>query len=327
MTTTAAPDRLEEIAPGIHRFDTHYTRPRHTSCTIVVDDGRAAIFDTGVAANVDALVGAVGSLGVAVDAVDWVVASHAHLDHMAGLGHLLQRLPSARVAAHPSAVPHLVDPSKLEKGARVVFGDAFVDREYGPIEPVAAERIVETPDDAMLAVGARELRVVHTPGHAWHHQGVWDAKTRTVLAGDAFGLAYPELVGADGPFVMLPTAPPQLAPEQMHASIDRIVALGPERVQPSHFALIEDPTAVAERLHGLMEEWLALALQADSVAALEEQLMQAGVAELERRGRGDEAEVMRQSYAMDIAVNVQGLWHWRRRREERAAAEKHGGSG
>lgn len=325
MTEPVAHERLDRIADGIHRFDTHYIRPRHTSCTIVVDSGRAAILDTGVAANAAALVAAVESLGVPADAVDWVIASHAHLDHMAGIGYLVQQLPSARVAAHASAVPHLVDPTKLEKGARAVFGDDFVDREYGVIEPVAAERIVETPDDEILTVGKRELRVVHTPGHAWHQQSVWDAQTKTVLAGDAFGLAYPEHVGDDGPFVMLPTAPPQLAPEQMHASIDRIMALGPERVQPSHFALIEDPAPVAKRLHELMEEYLALAWQAESVEDLTERLARSGEAELERRGRGDEGETMRWAYDLDLRVNVQGLWHWRRRREERAAEAKKGG--
>ncbi len=134
MTQSNAGERLDPIADGIHRFDTHYIRRRHTGCTIVVDGGRAAIFDTGVPGNVDALVAAVESLGIPADAVDWVVVSHAHLDHMAGVGPLMRRLPAARVAAHPSAAPHVIDPEKLEKGSRAVFGDAFVDRYYAGID-------------------------------------------------------------------------------------------------------------------------------------------------------------------------------------------------
>lgn len=317
MTQSTASDRLDPIADGIHRFDTHYIRVQHTSCTVVVDDGRAAIFDTGVAANVEELVIAVESLGVKPEAVDYVIASHVHLDHMGGIGQLAKRLPEARVAVHPSGTPHLVDPSKLEKGARAVFGDEFVDREYGPIEPVDAERIVETRNGDTLTVGTRELEVVHTPGHAWHHQSVFDPRTATVFAGDAFGLAYPEMVGSDGPFAILPTAPPQLAPDEMHASIDRIVGLQPVRVMPSHFAVIEEPARVAEQLHRIMDDWLEVTLQASSVEELEEFLDSACTAELERRGRGDEADTMRALYDMDVRINAMGLWHWRKRKEEK----------
>lgn len=317
MTQSTASDRVDPIADGIHRFDTRYIRPRHTSCTIVVDDGRAAIFDTGVAANVEELVVAVGALGVEPEAVDHVIASHVHLDHMGGIGQLVKRLPQARVSVHPSGTPHLVDPSKLEKGARAVFGDAFVDREYGPIEPVPAERIVETQDGDTITVGRRELTIIHTPGHAWHHQSVFDPKTATVLAGDAFGLAYPELVGADGPYAMLPTAPTQLAPEAMHATLDRIVDLQPARVLPSHFAVIETPEQVAAQLHRLMDAWLEQTLEASSVEDVEKRIAGVCAAELERRGRGDEADTMRELYDMDLRINAMGLWHWRKRREEK----------
>lgn len=318
MADATSDERLDEIAPGVHRFDTLYTRPRHTSCTIVVGGGRAAIFDTGVPANVEALVAAVESLGVAREAVDYVIASHVHLDHMAGIGHLVQRLPNARVIAHPSSTKHLVDPGKLVQGARGVFGDDFVDREYGTVEPVPAERIDETADGDTLTLGARTLRILHTPGHAWHHQSVFDPATGTVLAADAFGLSYPELIGADGPLVLLPTAPPQLAPEAMHATLDRIVGLQPQRVLPSHFAVIEEPAAVVEGLHRLLDAWLEQAQAAESVEDMQARITDVCAALLERRGRGDEGDTMRWAYALDLRVNAMGLWYWRKRQEEKA---------
>lgn len=318
MQADEAGARLEAVADGIHRFDTRYIRARHTSCLIVVDHDRAAIFDCGVPANVDALLAAVEALGVAPEAVDYVIASHAHLDHMAGIGALARRLPAARIAAHPSAAPHLVDPTKLVKGARALFGGEFFDREYGAVEPVPAERIVETPDEEVLVLGSRELQLLHTPGHAWHHQSLLDIRSRTVLAADAFGVSYPELVGPDGPFAMPTTAPPQLAPAEMHASIDRLVGLRPQRVLPTHFAPIDRPGPVAEDLHRMLDEWLQLAQQADSPEQLLERLGDACAAELGRRGRGDEAAAMRENYALDLWLNAQGLWYWRQRQEQKA---------
>ena len=324
MTPSNVDVSLDPIAEGIWRFDTHYVRPRHTGCPIVVDSGRVAIFDTGVPGNVDALVAAVEALGVSKEAVDWVIVSHAHLDHMAGVGPLMQRLPSAKVAAHPSAALHVIDPSKLEKGSRGVYGDDFVDRYYSGIEPVAAERVAETDDGDTLTLGTRELQMMFAPGHAWHQQALWDARTATVLAGDAFGVNYPELAGADGPFAILPTAPPQLAPDAMHETLDRILALEPARVLPSHFTVIDKPCEVAGELHRIMDEWLDIALEASTVEDLRERLIAACTADLQRRGRGGEAVTMRELYYMDMYVNALGLWHWRRRREERAAAAKEG---
>ncbi len=110
----------------------------------------------------------------------------------------------------------------------------------------------------------------------------------------------------------------------MHATLDRLVGLGPERVQPAHFAVIDTPGEVAGELHRIMDEWLDITLEASSIKDLTERLVAACGADLERRGRADEVATMRDLYYMDLEINAQGLWHWRRRREERAAAAKEG---
>lgn len=313
-------ERVEQVAPGVYRFDTQYQRARHTACYIVGDGGAAAIVDCGVTASIPPLLQALEALEIPRESVEYVVPTHVHLDHAGGAGALMQALPRAQLAIHPSGAPHMIDPSRLVKGARGLFGDEFVDREYEPIEPVPAERVVEAGDEAVLDIGGRELRVLHTPGHAWHHLSLEDPHTATVIAGDAFGLAYPELVGMDGPFVIPPTAPPQLAPEAMHTSIDRIAGLEPARVLPAHFAVIDEPQRVAGALHRVIDEWLELCLEAASREDLEERLGAACAAELERRGRGGEIDTMQRLCGMDLWLNAQGLWYWRGRRAEREAA-------
>jgi hypothetical protein len=103
----------------------------------------------------------------------------------------------------------------------------------------------------------------------------------------------------------------------MHKTLDRILGLEPARVLPAHFAVIEDPGAVAEWLHQLMDEWVEQTLQAESVEDVEQRITDVCVAELERRGRGAEAGTMRELYDMDLRINAMGLWHWRRRKEEK----------
>ena len=46
-------------------------------------------------------------LGLARDAVDFVIPTHVHLDHAGGAGLLMQALPHARMLLHPRGVRHL----------------------------------------------------------------------------------------------------------------------------------------------------------------------------------------------------------------------------
>ena len=312
---TAADPRLWRVADGLHRFDTHYMRPRHTACFVVVEGGRAAIVDTGVAANAEPLLAAVESLDVSRGAIEAVVVTHAHLDHAGAAGQLMQALPDARLYAHASAARHLVDPTRLEQGVRAVYGDEFFEREYGTLVPVPAERIVETPDESVIALGDRELRTLYTPGHAWHHQSVLDAASDTVLAGDAFGVGYPELTGGDGPFFVPETPPNQFDPEAMHASIQRIVELAPARVAPTHFEIVEDVPAIAAALHDMIDAYVERCEAAESVEQLEEEVLALYARALEERGRAADVPLMRELYALDAHLVAQGLWHWRGRRE------------
>ncbi len=312
--TQAGDAQLERIADGIYRFDSGYVRPRHTACFVVVDDGRAAVVDCATAASVPSLLAAIERAGLGRDAVEAVVATHAHLDHTGGMGPLMAALPRARLYAHPATAPHIVDPSRLEQGTRAVLGDELVDREHAP-EPVAAERIVETSDGMALPPGGR-LTALYTPGHARDHQSLWDARTATVIAGDAFGVAYPELDGPDGPFTVPETPPTQFDPEAMHASIDRIVQLDPERVAPTHFSVLERPAAAAADLHAMVDETVARCLDADALETLEAGVLTAYDQALERRGRAGEIDLMRRLYGFDAQLGSQGLWHWRKRQRQ-----------
>ena len=73
--------------------------------------------------------------------------------------------------------PHLVDPSRLERSARRLYGDEF-DSLWGELAPV--------PEANVHAVGANVLGLecFPAPGHASHHVAYLDAGG-TLYAGDA----------------------------------------------------------------------------------------------------------------------------------------------
>src|SRR5438105_11104447 len=60
-------------AHGIHVIDTGFHRPRFDASFLIVEAGRAAFVDTGTNHSVPRLLATLDALGIARDAVDWVI--------------------------------------------------------------------------------------------------------------------------------------------------------------------------------------------------------------------------------------------------------------
>ena len=172
---TALAGKLEDFRAGITAIDCDYVRPRLAASHLVVDDGRAAFVDTGTTHSLPNLLCALGVKGIDPADVDWVLTTHVHLDHAGGAGALMQLLPNARCAIHPRGARHLVEPAKLVAGSIAVYGEERYRALYGEIVPIEAARVFVAEDGAKITLGARELELIHTPGHALHHYCVVDA--------------------------------------------------------------------------------------------------------------------------------------------------------
>src|SRR5256885_1575321 len=75
---------------GIHVIDTGFHRPRFDASYLVVEDSRGAFVDTGTNHAVPRLLATLDAVGLAREDVDWVIATHVHLDHAGGAGLLMQ---------------------------------------------------------------------------------------------------------------------------------------------------------------------------------------------------------------------------------------------
>jgi len=309
---------LIDFADGISAVDTHYVRARLDASHLIVHRGRAAFVDTGTALAVPHLLAALEAKGVARDAVDWVLLTHVHLDHAGGAGALVEQLPNARVAVHPRGAAHIVDPARLIGATRQVYGDAAYERLYGDIRPVPAERVIVTEDGARHELAGRSFEFLHTPGHALHHQAIVDAGAGAVFAGDTFGVSYREFDVDGREFILPATTPTQFDPEQLHASIDRVLALAPRAVFLTHYSRVVGVARLGVALHAAVDAYVALARRHGAEPARAARLCAAVFdwhsAALDAHGyRGDLAA----RHALlddDIALNVQGLLSWLDRR-------------
>lgn len=301
--------------PSIHTIDTGFQRARFDAAYLIVENGRGAFVDCGTSLAVPTLLAALSEAGLAPEDVDWLILTHVHLDHAGGAGQLLRLLPSARLYVHPRGAPHMIEPSRLIAGATEVYGEEEMARSYGEIAPVAQDRVVVAKDGQALSLAGRALLCIDTPGHARHHQCVWDARSRCWFSGDAFGISYRELDNAAGAAFVIPTSSPvQFEPEPMRASIERMLAYRPEAMYLTHYGRVEDVERLAQALYEQIEAMVEIARSCAGRADRHRCLV-AALGELyhERaRAHGcllDDAGVER-VLATDIELNAQGLGCW-----------------
>lgn len=141
-----------------------------------------------------------------------VLITHAHTDHASGAPAIAARMPTARFRK-------MLWPER----------DAKWPVRY---EPLSDGEAIEAGDDSLV--------VVHTPGHAPDHVCFWHEPTRTLFCGD---------LAVKGTTVWIP-ANLQGDLAAYLRSLERVVALRPDRMLPAHGPVIDQPEAL---LRGYLE--------------------------------------------------------------------------
>ncbi len=230
----------------------------------------------------------IAELGLKRERLEWLFITHAHLDHAGGAWQILREFPNAKMAAHPKAARHLIDPSRLNQSARAVYGDALFDQWYGDLRPIDPARVRVLEDGETLSWNGFSFRVLHTRGHANHHLCLHEVTSNVVFTGDSFGLSYPALPG----FYFPSTSPTDFDANEARTSYDRIVATGARTAYPTHFGGMTDLPAVREQLlpwielsSELLDEVISRKMRAtDVVPFLEKTLGTEFVLKLKKKG-------------------------------------------
>lgn len=299
---------------GIHTIDTAFQRDHFDAAYLIVESGRGAFVDCGTSYSVPRMLAALKEAGLSPGDVDWLIATHVHLDHAGGAGALMAQLPNARLVVHPRGAPHMIDPAKLIAGATAVYGEEEMARSYGRILPVPEERVVVAEDGHRIDLAGRELLCIDTPGHAKHHLCVWDARSRCWFTGDTFGLSYRELDSEQGAFVLPATTPVQFEPDALKSSIARLLSYSPEGMYLTHYGRVGDVGELAADLYEQIDAMTAIARDCDGSQDRHGCMTTALTSLYQDRARKhgcllDDVGVAR-VLSMDIELNAQGLASW-----------------
>lgn len=316
-TPPALPTHTVALGGGVYRVDTGFQREAFDAAYLLVDGGQAAFIDTGTNHSVPRLLQALTGVGLTPADVRWVIPTHVHLDHAGGVGELMRQLPAARLVVHPRGARHLIDPTALYQGALAVYGEAEMQRSYGTLIGVAAERVDTSSDGGTLALGQRTLTLIDSPGHARHHHAVWDPVTRGWFTGDTFGLSYREHDVDGRPWIFPTTTPVQFEPDAMRTSVQRMLDAQPQCVYLTHFGRLEQPSVLAQAMLALLDEVVALgeSLRGVSAGAQRHEALRRGLTAIYQRslrehGFAGSAGRIEADLAIDIELNAQGMGVW-----------------
>src|SRR2546426_276907 len=193
---------MPQIVEGVHRLGTALV-----NFYLVEDGGRCTLVDAGLPGYYDGLVEALEARGKGLDALDAVVLTHAHADHI-GVAERVRTTAGIPVHVHGddadlartgkmpsrdgSLLPFLVRPTALKLIAHMVAN--------GAARRVHIREVTTFADGDVLDVPGRP-RVVATPGHTNGHCALHFEQHGVLFTGDALCSRNP-LTGREGPQVM-----------------------------------------------------------------------------------------------------------------------------
>jgi glyoxylase-like metal-dependent hydrolase (beta-lactamase superfamily II) len=222
----------------------HQGHERAIGCYLLDSDDGPALFDCGPTTTIAALERGLGRQGLELTDVRHLLLSHIHLDHAGAAGVLVRKHPSLQVHVSEIGAPHLVEPERLERSARRLYGDLF-DTLWGELAPV--------PQANVHVVGERVLGLdcFPTPGHASHHVSYLD-RDGTLFAGDAAGVRI-----QPGRVVLPPTPPPEFDLDVWQRTLEELERRDPDRLALIHFGVADDPQRHVAELRLELYDWAA----------------------------------------------------------------------
>ena len=304
---------MPPLASGLDFIDLDFLgRPSIIATAIVHGPGGVALVDPGPTRTLTTLEQELAKKGITFNDVRQLLITHIHLDHAGATGSILERHPHIDVFVHERGAPHMVDPSKLLSSAGRLYGQDM-DRLWGDVRPVPADRIRVLKGGETLTAGGRALQVAYTPGHASHHVSYFDPSSRVAFVGDTAGIRR-----GPGAYVMPPTPPPDIDLEAWHESQRTILAWDPDSLFLTHFGPAHGPRQHLQAMFENIAEWSRIIQRLLAESALEEP-------ERQRRFTDEAARLLRQRVgeheaegymrAGGLNYSYQGLArYWRKRR-------------
>lgn len=299
---------IENLGDDVFHIDTKMGGYSGITSGYLIRGSRPCLIETGTARSAATVIESLAELGIGPGDLTTIVVTHIHLDHAGGVGDLAAAFPQSTIVVHEKGARHLVDPSRLMASAHRVFG-ADMDRLFGELLPVPAERLVALGDVGVIDLGdGRHLEAFHNPGHASHHVGLLDTLTGDLYTGDAAGVYVPETQD-----VRPATPPPDFDLDLALSSLSRMQDAQATRLLFSHFGPTTDVPTVLEHSRLELHHWVEAVSRARAISPDVDHaiaMVRAQDREANPAFYSDEERVAKFDELSSVAANVTGIMRW-----------------
>jgi glyoxylase-like metal-dependent hydrolase (beta-lactamase superfamily II) len=229
----------------VYTLDLEFRGTRNVIASYAIRTPRGAVLiEAGPGSTTGNLITRLQECGLRPADITDVLLTHIHLDHAGAAGWLARQ--GARIHVHPNGAPHLLDPGKLLKSARRVYGEKM-DELWGEFLPVAENQLVVIEPGTKFVIDGLEFQALDTPGHADHHFAY--LLEDICFSGDVGGVRMP-----GGDYVCVPTPPPEFHLGNWRETLNQLRATQFRRIAPTHFGIFEDGKAHLEVLERRLNE-------------------------------------------------------------------------
>ena len=209
-------------------------KPGRMSC-YYIDSSDPILIEVGPSNSFPYLISALNSLGI--ENVNRSAITHLHLDHVGGIGHVVEKYKNHFVYIHELGIKHLPNPEKLWNAVAAIYTEDWLTENWGKIKPTPIENIKILKDGFNFDLGNnRKLASIYSPGHAKHHFSFYDSLSKTIFMGDTLGLIYPH-----GDFVQPNLPPPDFNRDILIKTLEDISKLELNYIGIAHFGIHENP--------------------------------------------------------------------------------------
>jgi glyoxylase-like metal-dependent hydrolase (beta-lactamase superfamily II) len=147
-----------ELFPGVIEMN-YQARRRLGCCVYLVHDGSEwALIDIGYEDTVEEIIEIIRHLDFPLANCRYLIATHADVDHVQGLGRAAELLPGSQTCGHPDAARLLAEGDRVTTYAEISAQGISID-----MPRVDLDQTINEGD--RLTLGNVELEVWHTPGH------------------------------------------------------------------------------------------------------------------------------------------------------------------
>ena len=241
---------VKKFNNNIYQIDVFMENKSGRMSCYYIDSSNPILVEVGPSNSFPYLIASLESLGI--NEVSRSAMTHLHLDHIGGIGHLVEKYKEHFVYIHELGLKHLPDPQRLWKAVSEVYTEEWLSTNWGQIKPTPLKNIRSLKDRDLIDLGnGRQLEAIYGPGHAKHHYTFYDEYSKTLFMGDTLGLIYPH-----GNFVQPNLPPPDFNKEILFNTLEDLEKLDLEYLALAHFGIHENPYELISSGKKSIETWV-----------------------------------------------------------------------